>query len=162
MDIAAERARWANIQMGIIPENQLTDDEKALLQQQAQQPKEPSPEMVLAGAEDKKANADLMNAENKNLELQIKATETQAKIENAQRGTENDTVGLMLEQQTQQADLLKKQAETLTELATGFKTWREGMGVDGLVGPNAMEAAIQQAEIGNQATEQTLESLPEN
>jgi hypothetical protein len=160
MDLVAERARALNLQQGMIPKSQLTDEEKAQLQEAAGQPKEPTPEMVLAQAESKKGDADLMNAENDNLRLQLEASKLQLKAEDQQASQSKDAAELMLEQQSQQFDVLKKQAETLTELANGFKAWREGMGVDQLVGPNAMEAAVQQAEIGNEVTEQVLETLP--
>lgn len=74
MDLMAERVREDLFKAGLIPESQLTDEEKALIQQaqeqQAQNPPPPDPLMVAAQAEMGKAQADQLNAENKTLEIQ--------------------------------------------------------------------------------------------
>lgn len=84
----AERKRMMLLQQGAIPESQMNDDERAMMQAKAQQPQMPSPEMVLAQAEMEKAKADqmraqieLMKVENDRLQLQIKAMEVQARAQ---------------------------------------------------------------------------------
>lgn len=82
-------ARFDNLDImiarGIDPQPK-TDEERAYVQQKlqeiaaaAQQPPEPSPEMVLAMAEDKKGQAALISEENDRLELQLKAEEIRLK-----------------------------------------------------------------------------------
>lgn len=56
MDLMAERARAQLIQQHQIPFEQLTDEEKQQAEQAAQQPQEPSADMVFAQAEQQKAD----------------------------------------------------------------------------------------------------------
>lgn len=65
VDQIAERKRAAMFQQGMIPVSQMTDEEKAITEQQAQQPKEPDAMTIAAQAEMMKAQAD-------NLEVQRK------------------------------------------------------------------------------------------
>lgn len=69
----AERRRAQMITQGIIPQSQLTEEEKAEMaqKQQAEQPADPA--MVLAMAEMKKAEAEALNAQNNQMKLQIEA-----------------------------------------------------------------------------------------
>lgn len=111
MEKAADRIRWGLLVSGAIPDEQQTDDEReklAMLQQQSGQ--QPDAMMVAAMAEDKKAEADLVDAQNKQLEiqakyaleadklelrraeLQIKAHETGAKIEGIEARALRDVV----------------------------------------------------------------------
>jgi hypothetical protein len=70
MDIVAERARVGMIEQNKIPFNQLTDEEKQEAQQKAQQPPPEDPNMVFARAEEQKAQAETLNAQNKQMEVQ--------------------------------------------------------------------------------------------
>lgn len=58
MSDIGERQRRGLLMSGMIPESQMTEEEIAEMQEAAQQPQEPSPEMVLAQAEQAKADAD--------------------------------------------------------------------------------------------------------
>lgn len=128
MDKAADRIRWALLVSGAIPEEQQTDEEReklALLQQQ--QGQQPDPNMVLAMAEDKKAEADLLAEQNKQLdmqakyalkadelalreaELQIKAHETGAKIQ----GIEAKALRDVVEARVKAVDSRVKQGQAL-------------------------------------------------
>lgn len=60
MDDLAERKREQLFKQGVIPVSQMTEEEKQLYQQMQQQPPQPDPNMVLAQAEDKKAEASLV------------------------------------------------------------------------------------------------------
>jgi hypothetical protein len=76
MDIIAKRRRAMMLQQGLIPQDEMTEEELAQMQQAqmlAAQNQQPSPEMVIAQAEDKKANADLISEQNTQTELAIKA-----------------------------------------------------------------------------------------
>lgn len=74
MDTLGERFRMMGIQNGSIPRKQFTKEEEAEAQQQeqaaAQQPPQEDPMMVAARAEDKKGDAELMAAQNKQMEIQ--------------------------------------------------------------------------------------------
>lgn len=117
MDKMADRKRKQLIQSGVIPEDQLTDEEMQQLQAQAQQPQPPDPMLVAAIAEDKKAQADMMDAQTKQMSAQtdqfnaetnrinamVKAKESGVKIEN----TQMDTQGKSLDNQGKQIDNIK-------------------------------------------------------
>lgn len=81
MDLLQERFRKQLFQRGVIPEEQMTDDEKALLQQMQSQPQQPDAATLLAQAELMKGEADQMQAQIKQLEAQLKAQEASAQIQ---------------------------------------------------------------------------------
>jgi len=74
MEQMAERARVELLNAGLIPETQWTDEERAeqqaLAEQQANQPPQEDPNMVLARAEELKGQADMTQAQNKQVEIQ--------------------------------------------------------------------------------------------
>lgn len=76
-DLIAERKRAQMVKAGIIPENQLTDEERAMLQQQQAQSQQANPALLLAMAEQTKAQAELTNAQTKAAEVQTKLLELQ-------------------------------------------------------------------------------------
>lgn len=77
-DALAERRRAQMLAQGIIPESQMTDEEKAMMQQKMQtQGEQPDPNMVLAMAEAKKAEAETLNAQNNQMKLQLEAAKLQ-------------------------------------------------------------------------------------
>lgn len=69
-------ARKQNIMMGV--QEPETDEEKIMVKQ-AQENQQPDASMVLAQAEMQKAQADMMGEQNKQVELQLKAADAQAK-----------------------------------------------------------------------------------
>lgn len=93
MDQMAERARVELLNAGMIPEEQWTDEEKQkIAQQQAEaqnQPPQEDPNMVLARAEEGKAQADQMNAQTKQQQAQF---DSQVTVE--QINLEKDKVAL--------------------------------------------------------------------
>ena len=80
MDQLSERKREMLFKQGLIPETQLTDDERGKLQQMQQQPPPEDPNMILAKAEHEKAMADHIEAQTKSMQVQhdaqIKEQET--------------------------------------------------------------------------------------
>jgi hypothetical protein len=95
MDDVADRARVIAIQNGTIPQEQLTDEELAAIQEQQQnQQTQPDPLMVAAEAEVQKAQADIANAQNKSQEIQINGQLEAAKIE-----LEREKIALQRQQQ---------------------------------------------------------------
>ena len=85
MDQMAERARVELLNAGMIPEKQWTDEERAEIQAQQeaaqQQPPQEDPNMVLARAEEGKAQAEGMNAQTKQQEAQFNAQVKTAEIQ---------------------------------------------------------------------------------
>jgi len=122
MDLLAARKRQQLFAAGLIPQDQLTDDELQQQQAMQNQPPQEDPNMVLARAEEGKAQADIINAqtkqfetqaqlEQKNKELQIKAFEAEtsryeADIERAKAMAE-------IEGKTAQAAKMLAEAEAI-------------------------------------------------
>lgn len=134
VDQMAERKRMILLQQGLIPESQLTDEEREMMAIAAQQPQQPSPDMVLAMAEQGKAEADLMNAQNKQGELMLKARDQEIKvaelgqkgikvdIERAKavadiRNTDANTIKTMTEAEKNSAQTTKEQLDTLARFS---------------------------------------------
>jgi len=83
LDVLAERRRAALFNAGLIPKSQWTEEETQAVQQAqlaAQgQPQEQDPNMILAMAEQTKAQADLLAEENKNQKLMVDTQLAQSK-----------------------------------------------------------------------------------
>lgn len=126
MQLAVERERQALLQAGQIPVSQMTDEEKAVMQQQASQPQQPDAAALMAQAEMLKGQAqmakaqvdmenattDRLNAETKRLEAMIKAQESGVKIENVQA----DTAKKVSEIEKNNADVVQKQLDTVQKV----------------------------------------------
>ena len=157
IDILAERTRDRMIQQGLIPVEQMTDDEKNKLQAQQQAAAEqaaqqgPTPADQIALAEVEKASAQTADILSKIDEREKKFAIDAEKVAQSQQE-------MFLKAQQQQFENqqsvtnsilneLKTQAETL-------KTLREAMGVDTIVGPHNQQAYTQQAEIVTDSQEQ--------
>lgn len=80
-DQVAERLREQLFNQGMIPIEQMTEEEKQEAMQAAQQPAPPDPNMLLAQAEQLKGQADLLEAQTKQ---QIAAQKAQSDMMNAQ------------------------------------------------------------------------------
>jgi hypothetical protein len=107
VDELAERKRAQLLQAGMIPVDQMTDEEKQIMQAQAQQPQQPDANMVLAQAEMAKANADLQKAKND----QDRLTLEMAKLEQSGRKVGIDEAKAIADIQNTNADTLKKEVE---------------------------------------------------
>ena len=83
MDQVAERIRRRLFMAGEIPPEQMTDEEKQEMQALQNQPPQEDPMMVAARAEEAKAQADLLDAQTKQMEtqgnIQIKSQELQVR-----------------------------------------------------------------------------------
>jgi len=130
LDVIAERKRIQLINAGIIPESQWTDEEREQIEkaraEAANQPQEPSPEMVLAMAEEKKAQADIMaqqikqqeltlNAERVKIDAQkveIEKTKLILDAQNSQLRAENERLTAITKAQETGANVEKIQADT--------------------------------------------------
>lgn len=110
VDQIAERKRAQMLQAGMIPVDQMTDEEKEQMQAQAQQPQEPSPDMLFAQAE-------MLKAENDKTRLMIDG----AKLE--QGGQK-----LSIEEAKAIADIRNKNANTAKTIADTEKVSGETIG----------------------------------
>jgi hypothetical protein len=96
----AERKRAQMIQAGMIPQSQMTEEELASIQQaqmMAQGQQQPDPAMVLAQAEQMKAQAEMMRAQieqaklqNEQMKLQIEAQKLQSQTVEGQADNQID------------------------------------------------------------------------
>lgn len=119
-DQVSERFRRQLFLSGMIPFEQLTDKERQELemmqQQQSEQGGQPDPNMLIAQAE-------MMNAENDRMELQIKAQDSQAQAQSAQAKLQETYMRLSLdgrkqgfsEQQFQFQQMIEAQREQRAE-----------------------------------------------
>lgn len=131
MELLADRIRAVNLQKGIIPFDQMTDEEKQAAIQAAQQPPEPDPAMVLAQAEQGKAQAMMLKeqnaAEREAVKLQMEQFE------------------FMRRQQEAQAEQMRELVEQNKIIADTMKSIREAVGAQAIVSPSAAQAFEQQA-----------------
>jgi hypothetical protein len=166
MDVMAERARRDLFKQGMIPEDQMTDDEKeelAALQEQAQQnPPPEDPLMVAARAEMAKAEVQAQEAQ---LKAQIetgKAQLAQANLQLKAQQQENDRqkdefearskeIDFLSEQAQNQADVLNTQADTLTKIQDVIIKARDS----GTLAPELVEALVDQANLVNEMQDNT-------
>jgi len=140
IELIAERKRAQMVAQGLIPPEQLTDDEKQKMQQQQQSQNQPSP-MDQANLMIAQATAEDIQGKNQEraVKLQLEQQKLQLKqmelsLKNQQQ-SQRDTMELM----KALVDQGKTQAETL-------KLIRESMGVDTVVGPETIEAYQDQSE----------------
>ena len=116
MEIMAERKRSELIQAGVIPFEQMTEEEQAQAQQQAQQQQPADPAMMLAAqAEMQKAEAQTMEAQNKQASLQIDMAKVQLQQQQFEATLEGkygiDGAKLDQEQQKINLDMQKAQSD---------------------------------------------------
>ena len=79
VDKIAERKRAQMLQAGLIPVDQMTDEEKVQMMQQAQQPRQPDPMAIAAMAEMQKAQNQGIDAETKRMKVLTDAQNEQQK-----------------------------------------------------------------------------------
>jgi len=152
MSAMAERMRKQLFQNGLIPDSQMTDEEKQKAQQmiaqaQAEQQQGPS---VMDQAIIAQTQAQTADTQSKAEERQANIIHDQQKyqldVARFEQKSQQDQMKMMLEQQKQQAD-------TLRSLVESMKGIREAMGADAVVSPQAAETFSEQAEIVNDAQE---------
>lgn len=107
MDDVAARKRQLLLKQGVIPEDQLTDEERQALQAQSQQQQPPDAMTMAAMAEMEKAKADQLAAQAKMQEIQINAQlkQQQLQIEAAKVQQAGQKDAISAEQKQDQFDL---------------------------------------------------------
>ncbi len=155
MDVLAERTRADMLQNGLIPEDQMTDEEKQAMQQAQAQPQQPDPNM-LAGqamiieAENEKTKTDIdvqwkmaqidqnqQKIDNEATKTAIAAQQNQDKIDNSELV---EAMKMQMAQSKQMADTIKTMADTL-------KSLKEATGADAIISSQVAETYSQQAEL---------------
>jgi len=97
-DALAERRRIQMIAQGVIPESQMTDEEKAqIAQRQAMQGQAQDPAMVLAQAESMKAQAEQLRAQVELQKLQLETAKIQLEAQKMAAGLQSDQANLQLD-----------------------------------------------------------------
>lgn len=133
VDKIAERKRMSMLMQGMIPESQMTDEEKqqvAQMMQQRAQNQQPDAQMVMAQAEMLKGQADLLEQQNRQQEMQMTAgkiqLDAQGKAAKLQSETQLNVAKVTQEQQkidNDARDKFMKNAIAVAELE--FKTQQE-------------------------------------
>ena len=167
MDQIAERKRAQLLQQGMIPESQMTDEEKQAAQQAAQNAQQqPDPMALAAQAEIMKAQAEMAkveaNRENNQINAQLKQADQQIQMMKLQQLGQKDGISAQQAQQKfdlsiekLQQDILmqmqeqrRKQEETEISMqkmqAETLKTLREAIGIDAIVSPAGVKVYNEQ------------------
>jgi len=177
MDQMAERARVELLNAGLIPESQFTDEERQAAQAAAQaaqnQPPQEDPNMIFARAEEAKGQADLQNAQNKQVQVQgdqqIKMQELQLRdkqldldVQKFLKGQDDKfnvdaaNISLNLEKQDlaerkQEFDemiaIAKQQQQEVNDAIANLKTIQEASGQVTIMGPGLVDNLKTQSDI---------------
>lgn len=147
MDKIAKRRRAQMVAQGLIPQDELTDEEQQQVQaasQQAQQPSAIDQAMIAtAEAEQKKADAvtaDIISkAEDRENKLLLAINELNLKVRKQGADENQFKASNFIEVMEAQNNEIKTMAESL-------KIMRDAMGVDKIVGPGNTEAYIKHAD----------------
>lgn len=110
LDKIAERQRKQLFEGGVIPDDQLTDEEKQELEEMKKQPQQPDAMMVAAQAEQAKADAEMQKAQIAMQKNQIEMTKVQNNIQNQQQQ-------LMLASRKLELDAQQKEIEFAEKIA---------------------------------------------
>ena len=111
-DQLAERKRMQMLQAGMIPPTQMTDEEKEMMQQQAQQPKQPDANMLFAQAEMKKADIQEAELQLKQGQLQLEMMKLQQSAQQAGQKGNVDEAKAVSDIRNKDANTIKTQVET--------------------------------------------------
>ncbi len=126
MSQLAERKRKSMIEAGMIPESQLTDDEREKIAQQMQaQQDQQQPDPI------DQATVSAIMAEVQNIQSQMEERQSQMQI--AIMEQQRKMMETVLKAQKQESDIQKTQSETLENL-------RDATGADAVVSPNVAKA----------------------
>lgn len=117
MDEVAKRKRQQLFNAGLIPMDQMTEEELAQMEEAQNQEPEESPEMVLARAEEAKAQADAMAVQQKVQESQQEFQIKLAQLEIEKGKLEIDRYQLQIEAQKAGVDIKLKGAQAAKALA---------------------------------------------
>lgn len=145
MDLIAQRKRQQLFQAGMIPVEQMTDEEKQQMQQMQSQPQQPDAATLLAQAEIGKAQA---QTEKVHVDAQVAQRQEDRADALAQAKMQLDQMKLILDQQAQLIEAQNKQADTL-------KLIKDAIGASTVIGPGNTEAYARAASNLNESLTRT-------
>lgn len=126
VDQVAERKRKQLLQAGQIPEDQMTDEEKQLMQALSSQPQQPSVEQILLQIEATKAQNEqaklIQTGQIKTMELQLKAQQQELEKAKLQVQALQDARKQSLDEAQGVADIENTKADTISKIANAEKT----------------------------------------
>lgn len=139
MDQIAKRKRAQMVQAGVIPPDQLTDEEQQMLAQQAQQPKEPDPV----------SQAMIATAQAEQQKAQAQTADTMSKVKEREQKIQLQANKMMLDEQNREKDrmmeMMEKQNENIKTLAETLKIIKDAIGADTIIGPENTAAYREQS-----------------
>jgi hypothetical protein len=152
MDLIAQRKRQQLFQAGLIPVDQMSDEEKQQMQQMQSQPKQPDAATLLATAEINKAQA---QADKVRVDAEIAQSSEARANALADAKIQNDQQKFMLDRflqlEDQRIEQQKAIIETQNTLAMTLKTIKDAMGIDQIVGDSNVTAYKKAADLVNQS-----------
>lgn len=152
MDLIAQRKRQQLFQAGVIPVEQMSDEEKQKMQQMQSQPQQPDAAILLAQAEINKAQA---QAAKVNVDAQVAQRSEDRADALAQAKMSNDQQQFALDKflklQDQHIEQQKAIIDTQNTLANTLKTIKDAMGIDQIVGDTNIGAYKKAADLVNQS-----------
>jgi hypothetical protein len=176
VDMAAERVREQLVLSGVVPESQLTDDEKQRIQQAqlaAQtQPQEPTAEQKIADAEIARVQAETADVQSRALlrqeELRIKAQKNdEDSLLKLQKQADDKSLNeIKIIMQQQQQSIQNQQAaisafrdgqnmmvDQLKQFADTLKSFKDATGADAIISPTVAAAYQETADLALDQTE---------
>jgi len=173
MDKIAERSRQQLLQAGVIPPDQMTEEEQQIEAQKAQQPQQPDANILLAQAEQAKADAEMakaqiagqrvqveqIKAQNKNVfdmqknqlaaqKLQLDAQQSEIdfaeKLGRLDRDTQQQEFDQVMASRAQQQQFFNDQIDNLNTQANTLKTLADAIAVSPIQGPGNVASFIGQ------------------
>lgn len=152
MDLIAQRKRQQLFQAGMIPVEQMSDEEKQQMQQMQSQPQQPDAATLLAQAEIAKSQAQTAKV---NVDAQTAQREQDRQDALAQAKISNDQQKLALDKflklQDQHIEQQKAIIETQNTLANTLKTIKDAMGIETIVGDVNVGAYKKAADLVNES-----------
>lgn len=152
MDLIAQRKRQQLFQAGLIPVDQMSDEEKQQMQQMQSQPKQPDAATLLATAEINKAQA---QADKVRVDAEIAQSSEARANALAQAKIESDQQKFMLEKflklEDQRIEQQKSIIEAQNTMAKTLETIKNAIGAPQIIGDTNVEAYKKAADLVNQA-----------
>lgn len=144
-DLIAQRKRQQLIMAGLIPQNQMTEEEKAAVAQaQAAAVNKSDPATIIAQAEATKAQAEALTAQTKQQEAAIGVQEKSRKLQIMDREQNREDLKLASDMDFREREFDTNQ---IKEMADTLKAIREALGIATIVSPAGIDAYGRQVEV---------------
>lgn len=130
MDQLGRRLRRQAFQAGLIPQEDMTEEEMAESQAMQQQPPQEDPNMVLARAEEAKAQAEMVNAQTKQMETQVNAQLKQGELQVKAQQLEVDMFNAQTDRYKAEISKAETEAKIKGHVASAAKNLSEAEAQD--------------------------------